>query len=68
MIPVIALLIGAVLSLALVGLARMYPPGRERRVYAVGLAGAALVHVGFGEGGGASAPWPALEMPGVFLS
>jgi hypothetical protein len=35
----IALLLGTILSLVLVGLARMYQPRRERRVYAVGLEG-----------------------------
>ncbi|HEX7318606.1 MAG TPA: DUF6010 family protein [Pyrinomonadaceae bacterium] len=67
MIPVIALLVGGFLSLALVGLARRYPPGRERRVYAVGIVIAALVYVGFGVAGGASAPWLALEILGVLL-
>jgi hypothetical protein len=65
--PIIALLLGAVLSLALVGLARMYPPGKERLVYAVGLVFTALVYVGFGVAGGASARWLALEGLGVFL-
>jgi hypothetical protein len=65
--PTIALLLGTVLSLALVGLARMYPPGRERRVYAVGLVVAALVYVVFGVAGGANAQWLALESLGVFL-
>lgn len=63
----IALLLGAGLSLALVGLARRYPPGRERRVYAVGLVIAALVYVGFAAGGGAGARWLVLEILGVFL-
>jgi hypothetical protein len=63
----IALLLGAVLALALVGLARMYPPGRERLVYAVGLVCTALVYVVFGVAGGASAQWLALESLGVFL-
>lgn len=63
----IALLLGAVLSLALVGLARIYPPSRERLVYAVGLVFTALVYVVFGVAGGASAQWLALESLGVFL-
>jgi hypothetical protein len=53
LVTVIALLLGATLSLALVGMARRYPPGRERRVYAVGLVVAALIYVGFGMAGGA---------------
>lgn len=67
MIPVFALLLGAALALALVGLARGYPPGRERRVYGVGLAAAALVYVGFGLAGGAGAGWLALEVFGVLI-
>ena len=67
MIPVIALLLGAALSLALVGLARMYPPRRERRVYGVGLVIAALIYVAFGVVGGASARWLALESLGLFV-
>ena len=49
---VIALALGAALSLALVGLARTYPPRRERRVYAVGLVIAALIYVAFAAAGG----------------
>jgi hypothetical protein len=64
---VIALLLGAVLALAFVGLARVYPPKRERRVYAVGLVIAALIYVVFGAVGGAGAQWLALEILGVFL-
>jgi Family of unknown function (DUF6010) len=67
LIPVIALLLGTALALALVGLARGYPPGRERRVYAVGLVAAALVYVGFSAAGGAGARWLALEVLGVLL-
>jgi hypothetical protein len=67
LISVIALLLGAVFSLALAGLARTYPPGRERRVYAVGLVVAALIYVGFGVMGGAGARWLALETLGVLL-
>ncbi len=63
----IALLFGTVLSLALVGLARRYPPERERLVYAVGLGITALVYVVFGVAGGASAQWLAFESLGVFL-
>ena len=67
MIAVISLILGAVLALALVGLARRCPPGRERRVYAVGLVIAALVYVGFGAVGGAVGRWLALESLGVLL-
>lgn len=67
MVTVIALLLGAGLAFALVGLARRYPPGRERRVYAVGLVVAALIYVGFGASGGAGAQWLALETLGVLL-
>jgi hypothetical protein len=67
LVPVIALLLGAALSLALVGLARTYPPSRERRVYAVGLVIAALIYVGFGVAGGASGQWLAFESLGLLL-
>ena len=67
MVTVIALLLGTVLALALVGLARTYPPGRERRVYAVGLVIATLIYVGFGVAGGAGVPWLVLETLGVLL-
>ena len=63
----IALLLGTVLSLAFVGLARRYPPRRERLIYTVGLVITALVYVVFGVTGGASAQWLALESLGVFL-
>ena len=62
-----ALLLGAALALALVGLARRCPPWRERRIYAVGLVIAALVYVGFGAAGGAGAQWLALETLGLLL-
>jgi hypothetical protein len=64
---VLALILGAALSLALVRLASMYPPYRESRVYAVGLVVAALIYVGFGVVGGAGAWWLALESLGVLL-
>lgn len=63
----VALLLGAVLSLALVGMVRRHPSGRERRVYAVGLAVTALIYVVFGAAGGAGARWLALEILGVLL-
>ena len=50
MMTVIALTLGAVASLALVGLARRYPPQREGRVYGVGLVIAALIYVVFAAG------------------
>ena len=67
MTEVIALLLGAALSLALVGLARTYQPRRERRVYGVGLVIAALFYVVFGAVGGAGARWLALESLGGVL-
>ena len=67
LLTVIALILGVALSLAFVGLARRYPPGGERRVYAVGLVVAALVYVGFGAAGGAGARRLALEIFGVLL-
>lgn len=67
MAQVIALLLGTALSLGLIGLARTYPPRRERRVYAVGLVIAALLYVAFGVVGGAGAWWLALESLGVLL-
>lgn len=67
MTPTLALLIGIVLPLPLVGLARRYPPGRERLVYAVGLLVTALVYVVFGVAGGAGSRWLAVECLGVFL-
>ena len=67
MTQVIALILGGALALALVGLARTYLTGRERRVYAVGLVIAALIYVGFGVVGGAGARWLALESLGVLI-
>ncbi|HKO45857.1 MAG TPA: DUF6010 family protein [Pyrinomonadaceae bacterium] len=67
MTPTLALLLGIVLSLALVGLARRYPPVTERRVYAVGLVIAALLYVFFAMAGGANPKWLAFEALGVFL-
>lgn len=62
-----ALLPGIVLSLALVGLARRYPPTRERGVYAVALVIAALIYFVLGLAGGASAQSLAFEILGLFL-
>ena len=67
MTPTLALLLGIALSLALVGLARRYPPVRERHVYAVGLVIAALLYVFFAMAGGANPKWLAFEALGVFL-
>ncbi len=67
MTSIIALIVGALLSLALVGLARRYPRGKERLVYAVGLVITALIYVVFGVVGGASERWLALEGLGVLL-
>jgi hypothetical protein len=67
LIPLLALLLGAVASLALVRLARAYPPRGERRVYAVGLVIAALIYVVFAAAAGAGARWLALESLGVFI-
>lgn len=67
MMTVIALALGAVASLALVGLARGFPPQREWRVYGVGLVIAALIYVVFAAFGGAGTRWLALESLGVVI-
>ena len=67
MITMLALLIGALLALALVRLARTRLPGGERRVYAAGLVAAALLYIAFGAAGGAGARWLALEGLGVLV-
>jgi hypothetical protein len=67
LVTMLALILGAALSLALVRLARTRPPGGERRVYAVGLVAAALVYLIFGVVGGASARWLELESLGVVI-
>ena len=67
MATMLALILGTVLSLVLVRLARTYPPVGERRVYAVGLVVTALIYVIFGVVGGASARWLALESLGVVI-
>lgn len=67
MTPRISLLLGIVLALALVGLARRYRPGKERRFYAIGMVIAPLIYVGFAVVGRASTQWLALEILGVFL-
>ncbi len=67
MTPIIAFFLGVVLSLALVVLARMYPPRRERLIYAVGLVITALIYVVFGVAGGASTQWLGLESLGFLL-
>ena len=67
MIIILALFLGTIFSLALVRMARMYPPEGERRVYAVGLVVAALLYVIFAVTGGASARWLAFEGTGVLI-
>lgn len=62
-----ALLIGAVLSLVLVRLARSKGPKGERRIYAIGLVAAALLYVVFGLVGGAGARWLVVESLGVIV-
>jgi hypothetical protein len=65
--PLVAFIVGAVLAIGFVALARRFPPARERRIYAVGLVFAALVYVGFGLTGEASAQWLGFEVLGVVL-
>jgi hypothetical protein len=65
LVTILALLLGIVSSLALVRMARTYPPEGQRRVYAVGLVIAALLYVIFVVVGGAGARWLALESVGV---
>ena len=67
LIAMLGLILGIVLSLALIYLARMYPPKGERRVYAIGLVVAALIYVVFGVVGGASARWLTIEIIGVLI-
>lgn len=64
---VVALTLGAALSLALVGLARTYPPRSERHVYGVGLLIAALIYVAFAAAGGAGGRQLSLEGLGVII-
>ena len=63
----IAFLIGILLALALVGLARRYPPERERTFYAVGLVIAAVIYFVLGAVGGANSRWLGIEAFGVLL-
>jgi hypothetical protein len=63
----IAFVLGAVFSLAFVGLARKYSQRTERLVYVVGLVITALIYVGFAAVGGASGQWLRFECLGVFL-
>lgn len=53
MIAILALVLGAVLAIALVRLARTRPPRGERLIYAVGLVVAAIVYIIFAIVGGA---------------
>lgn len=67
MATTLALILGAVLSLALVRLSRPYPPRGRVRVYAAGLVVAALLYVLFALVGGASPRWLALESLGALV-
>ncbi len=67
MTPIIALILGIVLSLPLVGFARTRRPEAERLIYAVGLIVTALIYVGFGVAGGASAQWLTFEVLGLLF-
>lgn len=67
LIVMLGLILGIVLSLALIHLARTYPPKGERRIYAVGLVVAALIYVVFGVVGGAGARWLTIEIIGVLI-
>ena len=67
MTKAIALLIGTLLSLALVGLARRYPPKEERYLYAIGLVIAAVIYFVFGVVGGTNSTWLGIEALGVLL-
>ena len=63
----IAFLIGILLALALVGLARRYRPKKERYLYAIGLVIAAVVYLVLGVVGGADSTWLGIEAFGVLL-
>lgn len=67
MVSALAFLIGAILAVALIRLARKIPPARERRIYAVGLVVAAIVYVVLGVAGRATTRWLAWESIGVFI-
>ena len=67
MATMLVLILGAALALLFVRLARGYPPGGERRLYAVGLLVTALIYVTLGVAGGAGARWLALEGLGVVI-
>ena len=67
LIAMLGLILGIVLSLALIYLARTYPAKGERRVYAVGLVVAAFIYVVFGIVGGASVRWLTIESIGVLI-
>ncbi|MDQ4119995.1 MAG: DUF6010 family protein [Acidobacteriota bacterium] len=67
LIAMLGLILGIVLSLALIYLAHTRPPKGERRVYAIGLVVAALIYVGFGVIGGANARWLMIEIVGVLI-
>lgn len=67
MIITLALLGGVISSLIVIGLARMKNPQGERRIYAAGLLGAALVYLLLALAGGASARWLGVESLGVII-
>ena len=63
----LSFLVGIVLSIILIGVARRSPPDRERFFFAVGLVIAALLYVVFAALGGASGQWLVFEALGVVL-
>jgi hypothetical protein len=67
LIKILALIVGVILALALICLARTRGPEVERRIYAIGLAAAAVIYFAFGLVGGASAGWLAVEGLGVII-
>src|ERR1051325_3486633 len=62
-----AIVLGVVLSLVFIRLARMCPPAGERRIYAIGLLATAIVYLIFALAGAASARWLFLESLGVII-
>ena len=63
----IQVIAGALACVVYVLAARRAGPGREPKVYAVGLVLAALVYVGFAAAGGAARRWWVLESVGLVL-
>ncbi|HVG29259.1 MAG TPA: DUF6010 family protein [Pyrinomonadaceae bacterium] len=64
---VVELLLGVPPCLALIALARRAGARAELTIYALSLAAAALIYVGFAFGGGATRGWLGLELAGVVL-